>query len=69
EIACLCFLLQVWPYYTTRVISIHYMRSLISPANCFILFIWLLSKIVIMTPAIARAMPITRSETTIAQSW
>ena len=33
------------------------MRSLISP-NCFILFIWFLSKIVIMTPAIARAMSI-----------
>jgi hypothetical protein len=41
------------------------MRSLISP-NCFILFIWFLSKIVIiMTPAIARAMSITRIETTI----
>lgn len=40
------------------------MRSLISP-NCFILFIWFLSKIVIMTPAIARAMSITRIQTTI----
>ena len=41
------------------------MRSLIPP-NCFILFIWFLSKIVvIMTPAIARAMSITRIQTTI----
>ena len=41
------------------------MRSLISP-NCFILFIWFLSKtVIIMTPAIARAMSITRIETTI----